>query len=161
MRLGGPHGRTHHAHGEGGDDGHDDVQGDVLDIDAGGGGALASGEGERLQEDRRGSHLGGDRGDVARGRHEAAVRVVEGGVAGADGASCARDTVLACGEHHAGVRLCRRLPVVADADGEAFAPLPGADTERVEQSRQRRRHARLRAHQYGQGQGFERHGALR
>ena len=133
----------------------------VFDIDAGGGGTLAGGKRKRLQEDRRGGRLGGDGGDVAGGGHEAAAGVVEGGVAGADGASGARDTVLARGEHDAGAGLRRRLAVVADADGEALAGGAGGDTERLEQARQGRPNARLRAHEHGQGEGVERHGALR
>ena len=63
--AGGAHGRTPHAHGEGGDDGHDDVQGDELNVDAGGGGTPPGGKRKRLQQDRRGRRLGGDGGDVA------------------------------------------------------------------------------------------------
>ena len=158
--AGGAHGRALHAHGQGGDDGHDDVQGEQLDVDAGGVGALAGGEGEGLQEDGRGGRLGNDGRDVAGGGHEAVVGVVEGGVAGADGAARAGNALIGRGDLDAGVRFDGRLAVITDTDGRARARLC-CDAESLEQRRQGRGDAGLRAHEHGQGEGFEAHGALR
>ena len=158
--AGWPHGRALHPHRESGNDGHDDVQRHLLDIDAGGRGALPGGEAEGLQEHSRSRRLGNNGRDVAGGGHEAAVRVVEGGVARADGAPRPGDGVLGRGDLHAGVTVSGQVAVVADADGEAAALLVG-DAKRIEEAGQWSRDARLRPHGHGQGEGFERHGAIR
>ena len=134
----------------------------MLDVDEGGAGAVPGDERERLQEHRRGGDLGGDGGDVALGGHEATAGVVEGGVAGADGAAGTVERFLGGGEAHAGVRLrsgC--VAVVVNADREVAGGGFGGDAERVEQPRQRRRDARARTHEHGEGEGFEGHAALR
>ena len=125
-----------------------------------GAGALPGGEGERLQERSRGGRLGDDGRDVPGGGHETTAGVVEGGVAGADRASRPGEAFIGSGDLHTGITVSRQVAVVADADSEAVALLVG-DTERFEEIRQGSRDARLRPDEHGEGEGFERHRALR
>ena len=115
---------------------------------------------EGLQERRRSDRLGDDGRDVPGGGHETTAGVVKGGVACADRAPGPGETVLGSGDLHTGITVSRQVAVVADADSEAVALLVG-DTERFEEIRQGSRDGRLRPDEHGEGEGFERHRALR